>query len=169
MVAPDHPTHPVDHSSTTAQNDHRSDQPAVPTAAMPLMSRVSPTLCEFARPLSHAGLGAGALVGRGGHESASDSSPGSVAAGQTNSDAPPDSIPCGAASHDGLSAAGAPAPVIRALAAGVEDGFDAEPGVLAGIARTFLSVAIVFALTMGLWTASRSPTPQPSSNPSSIA
>jgi hypothetical protein len=58
VVDPEHPAHPVDHSSTTAQNDHRSDQPAVPTAAMPLMSRLSPTLFEFARPLCYAGRGA---------------------------------------------------------------------------------------------------------------
>jgi hypothetical protein len=59
--------------------------------------------------------------------------------------------------------------VVRALAAGVEDGFDDEPGVLAGIARVFLSVAIVFAMTMGLWTASRSPTPRPSPNQPAVA
>ncbi|MFN7768583.1 MAG: hypothetical protein ACK5UC_15385, partial [Planctomycetaceae bacterium] len=98
VVIPEHPAYPVDHSSTTAQNDSRSDQPAVPTAAMPLISRLSPTLCEFARPLSYAGRGAAAVVGRGGPESGSDSSLGSVAAGQTDSDAPPDSFPCGAAS-----------------------------------------------------------------------
>jgi hypothetical protein len=50
-----------------------------------------------------------------------------------------------------------------------EDGFDEEPGVLAGIARMFLSVAIVFAMTMGLWTASRSPTPRPSPNQPAVA
>ncbi|MFN7766562.1 MAG: polymorphic toxin-type HINT domain-containing protein, partial [Planctomycetaceae bacterium] len=133
------------------------------------MSRLSPLLCEFARPLSHAGLGAGALVGRGGHESGSDSSLGSVSAGQTDSGAHPDSFPCGAANHGGPSVAGAPTPVVRALAAGVEDGFDDEPGVLAGIARAFLSVAIVFAMTMGLWTASRSPVPQAGPNPSAVA
>ncbi|MFN7771066.1 MAG: polymorphic toxin-type HINT domain-containing protein, partial [Planctomycetaceae bacterium] len=150
-------------------NDLRSDQPAVPTAAMPLMSRLSPMLCEFARPLSHAGRGAAAVVGRSSHERRADSSLDSVSAGQTDCGADPDSILCGAASHGGLSAAGAPTSVVCALAAGVEDGFDDEPGVLAGIARMFLSVAIVFAMTMGLWTASRSPIPQAGQNPSAVA
>ncbi|MFN6105348.1 MAG: hypothetical protein ACK5EA_13015, partial [Planctomycetaceae bacterium] len=49
------------------------------------------------------------------------------------------------------------------------DGFDDVPGVLAGIARMFLSVAIVFAMTMGLWTASQSPVPQAGPNPSAVA
>ena len=169
VVASAHPAHPVDHSSTTVQNEPRSDQPAVPTAAMPLMSRLSPTLCEFARPLSYAGRQAAAVIGRGGPESGSDSSLGSVSAGQTDSGVHPDSIPCGAAPHGGPVSAGTPTPVVLALAAGVEDGFDDEPGVLAGIARTFLSVAIVFAMTMGLWTASRSPTPQPGSNQPAVA
>ena len=169
VVDPDHPAHPVDQSSTTVQNDRRSVHPAVPTAAMPLMSRLSPTLCEFARPLSHAGRGAAAVGGRGGPESGSDSSLGSVAAGQTDSDAPPDSFPCGAASYDGPLAAGAPTPVVRALTAGSEDGFDDEPGVLAGITRTFLSVAIVFAMVMGVWTASQSPVPRPGSNQPAVA
>ncbi|MFN7767854.1 MAG: hypothetical protein ACK5UC_11680, partial [Planctomycetaceae bacterium] len=169
IVDPDHPAHAVDHSSTTAQNDLRSAQPAVPTAAMPLMSRVSPMLFEFARPLSRAGRGAAAVVGRGGPESGSDSSLGSVAAGQTDSDAPPDSFPCGAVSYGGSLATGSTVPVARPRAAGVEDGFDDEPDVLAGIARTFLSVAIVFAMTMGLWTASRSPVPRPGSNVPAVA
>jgi len=169
MVDPDDPAHAVDQSSTMAQNDHCSVQTAVPTAAMPLMSRLRCSLCEFARPLYHAGRQAAAVIGRGGPESGSDSNLGSVPAGQTNSDAPPDSIPCGTARHDGPSAAGAPTPVVHALAAGVEDGFDDEPAVLAGIARTFLSVAIVFAMTVGLWTASRSPVPRPSSNQSAVA
>ena len=168
-MAPDHPAHPVDDSSTTVQNEPRSDQPAVPTAAMPLMSRLSPTLCEFARPLSYAGRQAAAVIGRGGPESGSDSSLGSVSAGQTDSGVHPDSIPCGAAPHGGPVSAGTPTPVVLALAAGVEDGFDDEPGVLAGIARTFLSVAIVFAMTMGLWTASRSPVPRPGSNQPAVA
>ena len=30
MVIPEHTAHPVDHSSTTVQNDFRSDQPARP-------------------------------------------------------------------------------------------------------------------------------------------
>ena len=88
-MAPDHPAHPVDQSSTTVQNEPRSDQPAVPTAAMPLMSRLSPLLCEFARPLSHAGRGAAALVGRSSHGRRADSSPVSVEAGQTASAACP--------------------------------------------------------------------------------
>jgi len=169
MVIPDHPAHPVDQSSTTVQNDRRSVHPAVPTAAMPLMSRLSPTLCEFARPLSHAGRGAAAVGGRGGPESGSDSSLDSVSAGQTAAGAHPDSFPCGAASHGGPVSAGTPTPVVRALAADSEDGRGDEPGLLARITRTFLSVAIVFAMSMGLWTASRSPTPQPSSNPSAVA
>jgi len=163
-VDPDHPAHPVDQSSTTGQNDLRSDQPAVPTAAMPLMSRLSPMLCEFARPLSRAGRGAGALVGGGGPEPGSEPSLGSVPVRQTDSGVPADSIPCNSASHGGPSTAGSPTPVAHALAAGSEDGFDDEPGVLAGIARTFLSVAIVFAMTMGVWTATRPPVPRPGSN-----
>ena len=169
MVVPEHPAHPVDHSSTTAQNDLCSDQPAVPTAAMPLMSRLSPTLFGFARPLSYAGRQAAAVIGRGGPESGSDSSLGSVSAAQTASGAHPDSFPCGTASYGGSLAAESQTPVPLPMAAGVEDGFDDEPGVLAGIARTFLSVAIVFAMVMGVWTASQSPTPQPSSNPSAVA
>ncbi|MFN6105608.1 MAG: hypothetical protein ACK5EA_14355, partial [Planctomycetaceae bacterium] len=169
VVIPEHPAYPVDHSSTTAQNDSRSDQSAVPTAAMPLMSRLSPTLCEFARPLSYAGRQAAAVIGRGGPESGSDSSLGSVSAVGMEPGATDASIPCGAASDRGPLAAGAPTPVVRALAAGVEDGFDDEPGVLAGIARTFLSVAIVFAMTMGLWTASQSPVARPVSNQPAVA
>ncbi len=133
------------------------------------MSRLSPTLCDCARPLSRAGRGAVALVGGGGPDSGSDSSLGSVSAVGMEPGATDASIPCGAASDGGPSAAGAPTPVVRALAAGVEDGFDDEPGVLAGITRTFLSVAIVFAMTMGLWTASQSPVPQAGPNPSAVA
>jgi hypothetical protein len=92
-----------------------------------------------------------------------------VAAGQTDSSAHPDSFPYGAASDRGPSAAGTPTPVAPTRAAGSEDEFDDEPGVLAGIARMFLSVAIVFAMTMGLWTASRSPVPQAGPNPSAVA
>ncbi|MFN6108116.1 MAG: hypothetical protein ACK5EA_27155, partial [Planctomycetaceae bacterium] len=169
VVVPEHPAHAVDHCSTTAQNDLRSDQPDVPTAAMPLMSRLSPMLCEFARPLSGAGRQAAAVVGRSGHGFYSNSSPGRVTAGQTDCGAHPDSFPCGAASYDGPLAAGAPTPVVRALAAGVEDGFDDEPRVLAGITRTFLSVAIVFAMVMGVWTASQSPVPRPGSNQPAVA
>ncbi|MFN6104637.1 MAG: hypothetical protein ACK5EA_09320, partial [Planctomycetaceae bacterium] len=133
------------------------------------MSRLSPTLCDCARPLSRAGRGAVALVGGGGPDSGSDSSLGSVSAVGMEPGATDASIPCGAASDGGPSAVGAPTPVVRALAAGVEDGFDDEPGVLAGIAHTFLSVAIVFAMTMGLWTASQSPVPQAGPNPSAVA
>ncbi|MFN7769727.1 MAG: HYD1 signature containing ADP-ribosyltransferase family protein, partial [Planctomycetaceae bacterium] len=128
-----------------------------------------PMLCEFARPLSHAGREAAGMVGRSSHGLRADASPGSGLAGQTESGAHPDSFPCGAASHGGPSAAGASMLVARPNAAESEDGFDDEPAVLAGIARTFLSVAIVFAMTMGLWTASQSPVPQAGPNPSAVA
>ncbi|MFN9197651.1 MAG: polymorphic toxin-type HINT domain-containing protein, partial [Planctomycetaceae bacterium] len=133
------------------------------------MSRLRPTLCEFARPLSHAGRGAAAVVGRSSHGLRADSSLDSVSAGQTDSGAHPGSCHCGAAPDGGPSTAGTPAPVARHQAAEFEDGFDDEPGVLAGIARVFLSVAIVFAMTMGVWTASRSPVPQAGPNPSAVA
>ncbi|MFN7770826.1 MAG: polymorphic toxin-type HINT domain-containing protein [Planctomycetaceae bacterium] len=133
------------------------------------MSRLSPTLFEFARPLSRAGWGAGAVVGGGGPEFGSDSSLGRVQAGQTDSSARPDLIPCGPASYGGSLAAESQTPVPLPLAVGVEDGFDDDPGVLAGIARTFLSVAIVFAMVMGMWTASQSPVPRPGSNQPAVA
>ncbi|MFN6103039.1 MAG: polymorphic toxin-type HINT domain-containing protein, partial [Planctomycetaceae bacterium] len=81
----------------------------------------------------------------------------------------PDSFPCGPASYGGSLAAESQTPVPLPMAAGVEDGFDDEPGVLAGIARAFLSVAIVFVMTMGLWTASRSPVPRRGSNVPAVA
>jgi hypothetical protein len=59
--------------------------------------------------------------------------------------------------------------VVRALAADSEDGRGDEPGLLARITRTFLSVAIVFAMTMGLWTASQSPVARPVSNQPAVA